>query len=303
MPDIPSPKKRPRTSHNDETAPPDPDKTPPSSKTSWSRSSSPSKRFQKIGSLVALTVPVHFTQTQILGTALPADAQGLLKTLSAVRGKARLLPAVLRSHPDFHDDDDILDFMWSDDFEGQDTIQEYKAAQRNHEELRPRNERYALPMIEPAMSAQIMPAFRPLLASGQQILLPSSSSISSATGGSRESAHGGEAAPAPRPAAAIGLSVHKMVDYVVALRPSDKLRVLIDAFLLGEPQERDSINQTRYTPLQKRPAPIFIETKTTSGVRDSASVQLGVWLAAWYERLRNITALAGSPQEKLLTLH
>lgn len=358
-PDTPSPRKRTRTS-DDEIAPLDLDKTPvrpsgsstrsastfqaalvsrpafstiqPSSETSRSRSSSPSKRFQKIGSLLALAVPVHFTQTQILGTALPTDAQGLFKALSAVRGKARLLPAVLRSHPDFRDDDDILDFMWSNDDEDEGTIEDQKAARQNHEELRrivaesteASNEgRFEsgwnnlvhtpvlklmtrdMPflMIEPVMSAQIMPAFRPLLASGQQMALPSSSSVSSATGSSRASGHSDEAAvPAPRPVATIGLSVHKMVDYVVAIRPSDTLRVLIDTFLLGEPQERDSINQTRYRPLQKRPAPIFIETKTTSGVQDGASVQLGVWLAAWYERLRSLTALAGSPQERLLTL-
>ncbi|KAM3514775.1 hypothetical protein MY11210_001616 [Beauveria gryllotalpidicola] len=360
MPDTPSPKKRSRTSHNDEIAPLDLEKTPvrhsgsstrsastfqaalvnrpafsaiqPSSRTSRSRSSSPSKRFQKIGDLLTLAVPVHFTQTPKLSSALPTDAQGLYTAMSTVRGKVRLLPAVLRSHPDFEDDNEILDFMWSDDVEGQDTAEHHEAARRNHEELRrivaesteASNEgRFEsgwnnlvhtpilklatrdMPflMIEPIMSAQIMPAFRPLLASGQQILLPSSSSVSSATGSSRASGHGGEAAaPAPRSVDTVGLSVHKMVDYAVALRPSDTLRALIDAFLLGEPQERDSINQTRYTPLQKRPAPIFIETKTTSGVQDGASVQLGVWLAAWYERLRTLTALAGSPQEKLLTL-
>ncbi|OAA35589.1 Methyltransferase type 11 [Beauveria brongniartii RCEF 3172] len=113
-----------------------------------------------------------------------------------------------------------------------------------------------------------MPALRPLLASGQQLLPPSSSSVSSATGSSHASGHGGVAAvAAPRPVAAIWLSVHKIVDYVVALHPSDTLRALLDAFLLGEPKERDSINQTRYMPLQKRPAPILIETMTTSGVQ------------------------------------
>ncbi|KAM3537102.1 hypothetical protein ARSEF1564_009974 [Beauveria bassiana] len=361
----PSPRKRARTSQNDdddddEIAPLDLDKTPvrpsgsstrsastfqaalvtrpafstaqPSSETSRSRSSSPSKRFQKIGSLLALAVPVHFTKTPVLGTALPSDAKGLFKTLSAVRAKVRLLPAVLRSHPDFRGDDEILESMFDDDSEGQGTIEAHEAAWRRQEELRrivaestdASNEgRFEsgwnnlvhtpilklatrdMPrlIIEPVMSAQIMPAFRPLLASGQQLLLPSSSSVSITTGSSHASDHGGVAAvPAPRPVAAIGLSVHKMIDYVVALRPSDTLRALIDAFLLGEPRERNSINQTRYMPLQKRPAPIFIETKTTSGVQDGASVQLGVWLAAWYERLRTLTALAGSPQEKLITL-
>ncbi|KAM3524388.1 hypothetical protein NHJ13051_004589 [Beauveria bassiana] len=140
MVNTPRPEKRARTSQNedddddddddDEIAPLDLDKTPvrpsggstrpastfqaalvtrpafstaqPSSETSRSRSSSPSKRFQKIGSLLALAVPVHFTKTPVLGTALPSDAQGLFKTLSAVRAKVRLLPAVLRSQRSGH---------------------------------------------------------------------------------------------------------------------------------------------------------------------------------------------------------
>ncbi|KAM3547526.1 hypothetical protein ARSEF4850_009973 [Beauveria asiatica] len=72
--------------------------------------------------------------------------------------------------------------------------------------------------------------------------------VSSTTGSSHASGPGGVAAvPAPRPVAAIGLSAHEMVNYVVALQPSDTLRALIAAFLLGEPKERDSINQTRVT--------------------------------------------------------
>lgn len=365
MPDTPSPKKRSRTSHNDEIELPDPDKTPvrqlgsstqsasafqaalvsrpglstgPSSGTSPSQNSSPSKRgsaskrFRKLDSLATLALPVYFTVAASLRAALPIDTKPLFEALLEVRKSDKLLPAAVRSHADFQDNEDILDSMWSGDGEGQGSIEANKTARENHEELRRilaetheaiNESRFELGwnnlvhtpmlklatrdmpflMIEPVMSAQIMPAFRPVLASGQRMVLPSSSSATSATGSSHASGHGSEAgAPAPGPVAAIGLSVHKMVDYVVALRPSDELQVLIDAFLLGEPQGRDSINQTRYTPLRKRPAPIFIETKTTAGVRDGASVQLGVWLAAWYQRLRSLTALAGDPEKELLTL-
>ncbi|KAM3437831.1 hypothetical protein NHJ13734_004477 [Beauveria thailandica] len=51
--------------------------------------------------------------------------------------------------------------------------------------------------VEPITSAQIMPAFRPLLISGEQ--------------------------------------VHKMVDYALVLGPSDALQALINRFLEGEP--------------------------------------------------------------------
>ncbi|KAK8149405.1 hypothetical protein G3M48_007133, partial [Beauveria asiatica] len=320
----------------------------PSSETSsqWdgsvrSRSNSPAKRFQKVERLLGLAVPVHFTKKQALGAALPPDAQTLLRALSAVQARVRLLPAVLRSHPDFGDDELIHTHMWSDGGQGQGrpssetwSAEEHAAALRSHEELRRivdksvassnkhRSESSwnnlvhtpllehatrAMPFleVEPIMSAHIMPAFRPLLASGEQMQLPSTSA-SSATGGSSVSGHspGGAATPVRRrPAAAtISASVHKMVDYALTLQPADALRALIDEFLRGEPWERQSINQTRYEPLRACPAPLFIETKTTSGTQDGASVQLGIWLAAWHERMRTLAALAGSPQERLLTL-
>ncbi|OAA65108.1 hypothetical protein LEL_10555 [Akanthomyces lecanii RCEF 1005] len=283
--------------------------------------------------LANLAVPVYFTKKQALGAALPEDAQTLLRALSMVQARVQLLPAVLRSHPDFSNDELIHAHMWSDGGSPEMcSAEKHEAALRSHEELRrivdksvaSSNKRRsesswnnlvhtpllehatrAMPflVVEPIMSAHIMPEFRPLLASGEQ--LPSSSA-SSATGGSSVSGHsgGGAATPVRRQPAAttISTSVHKMVDYALALQPSDTLRPLIDEFLRREPWERQSINQTRYEPLRACPAPLFVETKTTSGTQDGASVQLGIWLAAWYKRMRTLAVLAGSPQERLLTL-
>ncbi|KAM3431809.1 hypothetical protein MY4824_006911 [Beauveria thailandica] len=115
---------------------------------------------------------------------------------------------------------------------GKGTIEAHEAARRRQEEL--------CRIVTESIDASNEGRIRPTAAAALLVI------VSSTTGSSHASGPGGLAAvPAPRPVAAIGLSVHEMVNYVVALQPSDTLRALIDAFLLGEPKERDSINQTR----------------------------------------------------------
>ncbi|EJP60821.1 uncharacterized protein BBA_10235 [Beauveria bassiana ARSEF 2860] len=305
----------------------------PSSETSHSdaapraRSTSPTKRFLKTESLLGLAVPIQFIKKQTLGAAMPDDARPLLEALSAVEAGEALLPAVLRSHPDFQNDPRIRRHTWSDETQpASAAAAEYAAALHNHEQLRrivdksiasankhrseagwnnlvhtPLLEHATLHMphleVEPITSAQIMPAFRPLLASGEQVPLPSSETSAA---GSSVSGRSGLATPIRR-GAAMTTSVHKMVDYALVLRPSDALQALIDRFLGSEPWERQSINQTRYEPLRAQPAPVFIETKTTSATQDSANVQLGIWVAAWHERIRTVASKAGI-EERLLTL-
>ncbi|PMB65279.1 hypothetical protein BM221_008635 [Beauveria bassiana] len=53
-----------------------------------------------MASLRGLEVPVEFF-TPAPGVAIPADITELREALSAVEAKESLLPAVLRSHPDF----------------------------------------------------------------------------------------------------------------------------------------------------------------------------------------------------------
>jgi hypothetical protein len=43
-----------------------------------------------------------------------------------------------------------------------------------------------------------------------------------------------------------------------------------------------------YEPLRRCPAPVFIETKMSTGNSEDAKVQLGVWIAAYHQRLRSI---------------
>ncbi|OAA46413.1 hypothetical protein ISF_09546 [Cordyceps fumosorosea ARSEF 2679] len=292
-----------------------------------SRSTSPTKRFQKTESLLGLAVPIQFIKKQTLVAAVPDDVRPLLEALSAVEAGEALLPAALRSHPDFQNDPRIRRHTWSDETQpASAAAAEYAAALHNHEQLRrivgksiasankhrseagwnnlvhtPLLEHATLHMphleVEPITSAQIMPAFRPLLISGEQVPLPSSET--SAAGSSVSGRSG--LATSIRRGAAMTTSVHKMVDYALVLRPSDALQALIDRFLEGEPWEKQSINQTRYEPLRAQPAPVFIETKTTSGTQDSANVQLGIWVAAWHKRIRTVASQAGT-EERLLTL-
>ncbi|KAK7403441.1 hypothetical protein QQX98_010807 [Neonectria punicea] len=293
--------------------------------TTRSRSSSPTKRYQKTASLLNLVRPVRFTKESDLGNALPDDIQRLYETLSTIEGKEDILPAALREHADFKNTR-IRPFMWEATEESRQISPEDKAAALdNHARLRGivddsisssnlhRSEAawnclvhipllrhatsaFAFVEVEPITSAQIMPAFRPLSSLNAGDRTPSQRSN---TSGSSASFRGLET-PLTR-ASAIASSVHKMVDFALVLRPDEALQSLIQGFLSKQPHTCASINQTIYEPLRLRPAPIFIETKTSSGNMDTANVQLGVWVAAWHERLRSIIAIRGET-DKVITI-
>ncbi|KAK2686749.1 hypothetical protein QWA68_014587 [Fusarium oxysporum] len=76
-----------------------------------------------------------------------------------------------------------------------------------------------------------------------------------------------------------------MVNFALALIPKETLQATIDKFL--KTQGHDTLNQRAYTALASRPAPLFIETRTTSSTADRSKVRLGIWVAAWYQRLRD----------------
>ncbi|KAK2669683.1 hypothetical protein RAB80_015209 [Fusarium oxysporum f. sp. vasinfectum] len=76
-----------------------------------------------------------------------------------------------------------------------------------------------------------------------------------------------------------------MVNFALALIPKETLQATIDKFL--KTQGHDTLNQRAYTALAPRPAPLFIETRTTSSTADRSKVRLGISVAAWYQRLRD----------------
>jgi hypothetical protein len=81
-------------------------------------------------------------------------------------------------------------------------------------------------------------------------------------------------------------SVHKLVDFALVLMPNNALEDKITSFFANP--EYPTVNQTLYGALSRRPAPVFIETKTSAGVINRSHVQLGIWTAAWYQRLRAV---------------
>ncbi|EEU34474.1 uncharacterized protein NECHADRAFT_55443 [Fusarium vanettenii 77-13-4] len=86
-----------------------------------------------------------------------------------------------------------------------------------------------------------------------------------------------------------------MVDYALLFLPDDDVQSRIDSLLVQ--QKHRTINQTVYEALRTRPAPVFIETKASTGTVASSHVQLAIWTAAWQERLRAITT-----RRKLITV-
>jgi hypothetical protein len=85
-----------------------------------------------------------------------------------------------------------------------------------------------------------------------------------------------------------------MVDYALLFLPDDGLQSRIDALLVR--QKDRTIKQTVYEALRTRPAPVFIETKASTGTVASSHVQLAIWTVAWQERLR-----AMATHRKLIT--
>ncbi|KAF1730696.1 hypothetical protein CRV24_008766 [Beauveria bassiana] len=283
-----------------------------------SRSKSPTKRFRKTTDLLNLAIPVRFMKECDLDKAVPSDAKKLFEALSIVAAKEQILPAILRSHADFQDAR-IRSFMWisTDTTNDHNSANDKKTALREHAHLRRivddsiassnlhRSEaawnclvhspylQHATRCtefldVEPITSAQILPTFRPLFNSNEQAPPTASlSNASSASGQTRLSSYTS--------------SVHKMVDFALVLRPEASLQRLIDEFLAKQRDATATINQTRYEPLRTRPAPIFIETKISSGTMEDANVQLGIWVAAWHQRMRSIIAL-GEVTDKIITI-
>ncbi|KAM3524551.1 hypothetical protein NHJ13051_004501 [Beauveria bassiana] len=279
-----------------------------------SRSSSPSKPAVRVPNLLDLAIPVRFDTPRVLGDALPRDDVFLLfEALALVAGTEGILPAALRHHADFAEPR-IRPFMWAQPASVGATPDEDERILRNHEQLREfvdestrslalsRSEaawnclvhapffKFALRhanslTFEPITAAQILPAFRPVYKSSSGPAFSASSTSASSGNDSAQSLN--------RSSVPAASSVHKMVDFALVLEPDEKLQVLIDAFLDGEAPTTVSINQTRYEPLRKRPAPIFIETKTGSGTVDGARVQMGIWVAAWHQRMRSIISRGG----------
>ncbi|KAK7212568.1 hypothetical protein V2G26_019746 [Clonostachys chloroleuca] len=150
--------------------------------------------------------------------------------------------------------------------------------------------------VEPITSAQIVPAFRPSFSNQSYDEVSSPRTGSSFSNTDSILSYGSNTSPSRMNATK---SVHKMVDFALILTPDKDLEALIETFTKSSPTA--TINQTAYYPLKSRPAPVFIETKTSAGNVEAANVQLGVWIAAWHESLRSLMRLGGGV-ERIITL-
>ncbi|KAJ9634226.1 hypothetical protein H2199_009056 [Coniosporium tulheliwenetii] len=70
--------------------------------------------------------------------------------------------------------------------------------------------------------------------------------------------------------------------------PMRRCGLLYETLRLLQLKESQSINQTMYDSLRQRPIAISIETKTPNAPEEQAGVQLGVWVAAHFTRLRGL---------------
>lgn len=78
----------------------------------------------------------------------------------------------------------------------------------------------------------------------------------------------------------------KMVDFTVNLVPDDKMYEKILLMTQDLPYSLRTINQTSYDPVRFQPIAISIETKTPNAPEGDAMIQLGMWVAAHFKRIR-----------------
>ena len=96
--------------------------------------------------------------------------------------------------------------------------------------------------------------------------------------------------PSCVPRDAAGANITKMVDYAAVLRPPGNSQTMgaIEALVNMQKEDRRTINQSDYYPLKFSPAGIIIETKAPPGNLTEAGHQVGVWIAAFHIRVKDL---------------
>ena len=86
------------------------------------------------------------------------------------------------------------------------------------------------------------------------------------------------------------VSQGKTVDFALVLMPpSDSpLQQAMWHLLRDLPMDKKCLSQTDYGPLYFFPAPVAIATKAPNGDKEEAKIQLGIWTAAWFKRMREL---------------
>jgi hypothetical protein len=267
------------------------------------RRQSPSKRHTTTATLKQLDPPIHVINPPDIEAALPQNAQPLYDELYLIVNKSSILPPNLRRiiPSEAIKRAKVLPQMWQENDNPEhdqrlareyasilDILQEAVEAGNMNEGESAWNAQIHYPLLKIALSpfssikaktitsAQIVKDFRPKSKDAGL-----AGSASSSTASSRSSLLSGDTGTWTEPESS---SVHRMVDFAIVLIPDEALQGTIDDFL--SKQTHNTINQTTYDALTRRPAPIFIETKASTSMVNRSQVQLGIWTAAWFQRLR-----------------
>ncbi|GKU12050.1 methyltransferase type 11 [Fusarium langsethiae] len=267
------------------------------------RRQSPSKRHTTTATLKQLDPPIHVINPPDIEAVLPQNAQPLYDELYLIINKSSIVPPNLKRimSSEAIRRAKILQQMWQEDDDlecDQHLTQEYASildilkeateAGNMNEGESAWNAQVHYPLLKLALSpfssikartitsAQIVKDFRP-------------KSKDSGLGGAAESS--AKSSRSSLLSSDTGIwtepessSVHRMVDFAIVLIPDEALQGTIDDFL--SKQTHATINQTTYDALATRPAPVFIETKASNSMVSRSQVQLGIWTAAWFQRLR-----------------
>ncbi|KAK2471344.1 hypothetical protein H9L39_17575 [Fusarium oxysporum f. sp. albedinis] len=267
------------------------------------RRQSPSKRHTTTATLKQLDPPIHVINPPDMEAALPQEAQPLYDELYLIVNKSSILPPNLKRiiSSEAIKRAKVLPQMWRGDDDPEydqrltqehasilDILKEATEAGNMNEGESAWNAQVHYPLLKLALSpfssikartitsAQIVKDFRP---KSNDSGLAGSASSSAAS--SRSSLLSGDTGTWTEPESS---SVHRMVDFAIVLIPDETLQGTIDDFL--SKQTHATINQTTYDALARRPAPVFIETKASTSMLNRSQVQLGIWTAAWFQRLR-----------------
>ncbi|KAF9766323.1 hypothetical protein IL306_001290 [Fusarium sp. DS 682] len=267
------------------------------------RRQSPSKRHTTTATLKQLDPPINVINPPDMEAALPQKAQPLYDELYLIVNKSSILPPNLKRiiSSEAIKRAKVLPQMWRGDDDPEydqrltqehasilDILKEATEAGNMNEGESAWNAQVHYPLLKLALSpfssikartitsAQIVKDFRP---KSNDSGLAGSASSSAAS--SRSSLLSGDTGTWTEPESS---SVQRMVDFAIVLIPDETLQGTIDDFL--SKQTHATINQTTYDALARRPAPVFIETKASTSMVNRSQVQLGIWTAAWFQRLR-----------------
>lgn len=90
----------------------------------------------------------------------------------------------------------------------------------------------------------------------------------------------------------------KMVDFVIHVEPSDRFRKAVRARAQHHTTEMSVVNHTCHQPLWWSPIGVSIETKHTGQNWDEAMMQVGIWVAAQFNKLEQLATEANQMSTK-----